>query len=444
MEFSISGNALKTFARSIICLARVGNELVVQASPTQLELHTLNASRSAYQCITFQSSFFDVYAVSGPQAHFSVLLKAVCSVLRTPLASIDHMSVQLPDHDASKVKWTLECYSGLKKTYWITCNVEPDIQHLSLDRSRFPSALVVHPRNLSKLLGNFQSSLQEITIIATDQTSFSSDAASEIGGKAVEFRSYVDPTKDGDSLLHTQLWIDPSEEFLQYTHAGDPIDITFSLKELKAFLSFCEGCEADIHLFFEKAGEPILMAPKFGLGDGSSSSFDATLVLATMLVSQLQEGVPAEHPEAANSTGGHAAEQVGSQPQERSRQSASEHPSNHTRVWSELSAGTATKSVNGSEDRPQAQGQPDLDIQSVRDMEISKGGPAGDTAPAAPAAPNSQRPTQMDHAEGSRARVEKNQRFSQHHPSNWIDENEDEDEDDDEGVEATPPHNEDY
>ncbi|AAF64535.1 hypothetical protein [Arabidopsis thaliana] len=420
MELSISGNALKTLSRSIICLARVGNELVVQASPTQLALHTLNASRSAYQCITFQSSFFDVYTVSGPQAHFSVLLKAVCSVLRTPLASIDHMSVQLPDHDASKVKWTLQCYSGMKKTYWITCNVEPDIQHLSLDRGRFPSTLVMHPRNLSKLLGNFQSSLQEITIIATDQTSFPSDAASEIGGKAVEFRSYVDPTKDGDSLLHTQLWIDPSEEFLQYTHAVTILSVT--------------ECH---NMYF--VARPILMAPKFGLGDGSSSSFDATLVLATMLVSQLQEGIPAEPPEAANSTGGHAAEQVGSRPQERSRQNASEHPSDHTRVWSELS-GTATKSVNGTEDRPQAQGQPDLDIHRIRNMEISKGGPVGDTAPAAP--PKSQRPTQIDHAEGSRVRVQ-NQSFSQHHPSNWVDANEEE-EDDDEGVEATPPHNEDY
>jgi hypothetical protein len=116
-------------------------------------------------------------------------------------------------------------------------------------------------------------------------------------------------------------------------------------------------------------------------------------------VSQLQEGIPAEPPEAANSTGGHAAEQVGSRPQERSRQNASEHPSDHTRVWSELS-GTATKSVNGTEDRPQAQGQPDLDIHRIRNMEISKGGPVGDTAPAAP--PKSQRPTQIDHAEGSR------------------------------------------
>jgi hypothetical protein len=38
---------------------------------------------------------------------------------------------------------------------------------------------------------------------------------------------------DNDSLLHTQLWIDPKEEFLQYVHTGDPVDVTFSVKELK-------------------------------------------------------------------------------------------------------------------------------------------------------------------------------------------------------------------
>lgn len=83
----------------------------------------------------------------------------------------------------------------MKKTYWISCNVEPDIQHLSLDRRKFPSSLVVRPRDLNRLLANFQSSLQEITVIATEPTSLPSDAASEIGGKAVELRSYIDPTK---------------------------------------------------------------------------------------------------------------------------------------------------------------------------------------------------------------------------------------------------------
>jgi cell cycle checkpoint control protein RAD9A len=84
-----------------------------------------------------------------------------------------------------------------------------------------------------------------------------SDTENEIGGKAVELRSYIDPTKganswffafltisnriscfkfstaDNDSSLHTQLWIDPAEEFVQYTHSGDPVDVTFGVKELK-------------------------------------------------------------------------------------------------------------------------------------------------------------------------------------------------------------------
>lgn len=88
-----------------------------------------------------------------------------------------------------------ERIAGVRKTYWITCNVEPDIQYLSLDRTKIPSSFVVRPRDLNRLLGNFQSNLQEITIIATDPTSLPSDAANEIGGKAVELRSYIDPTK---------------------------------------------------------------------------------------------------------------------------------------------------------------------------------------------------------------------------------------------------------
>ena len=92
-------------------------------------------------------------------------------------------------------------FAGMKKTNWITWNVEPDIQHLSLDRGRFQSNFVVRPRDLNRLLANFQSSLQEITIIATEPTSLPSDDASEIGGKALELRSYVDPTKGNWHIL---------------------------------------------------------------------------------------------------------------------------------------------------------------------------------------------------------------------------------------------------
>lgn len=40
-------------------------------------------------------------------------------------------------------------------------------------------------------------------------------------------------TDDCDTRLHTQLWIDPAEEFEEYVHTGDPVDVTLGLKELK-------------------------------------------------------------------------------------------------------------------------------------------------------------------------------------------------------------------
>lgn len=92
----------------------------------------------------------------------------------------------------------------MKKIYWINCNVEPDIQNLSLEKERFPSSLVVRPRDLHRLLANFQSTLQEITIIATEPNA-SADNPGEIGGKAVELRSYIDPTKGNAPVFFRNL-----------------------------------------------------------------------------------------------------------------------------------------------------------------------------------------------------------------------------------------------
>lgn len=285
----------------------------------------------------------------------------------------------LANSDAAKVQLTLECYNGMKKAYWISCNVEPDIQHLSLDRAKFPSNFVVRPRDFNRLLANFQSSLQEITVIATEPMALPSASGTMIGGKAVELRSYIDPTKDNsDAALHTQLWIDPSEEFLQYRHSGDAVDVTFSVKELKAFLSFCEGCEVDVHLFFEKAGQPILMAPKFGVDDGANADFDATLVLATMLISQLREGNTTAHTTGPPLSCGQTEHEAGSpaqhasadRPRPANPSPASDHPSDHTRIWSELSGSAAKGSRAQMEGSPNAGEQ--NDAQRLNMMEISK------------------------------------------------------------------------
>ncbi|XP_020585334.1 cell cycle checkpoint control protein RAD9A isoform X2 [Phalaenopsis equestris] len=412
-----------------------------------LAFHTLNSSRSAYQSVTFKADFFDSYSLLSslvPEIRCSVLLKSVCTIFRTPVHSLSHLCIRLSSPDASKLQWTLHCQNGARKTYWISCNVEPEIQQLSLDRRRLPTSFVVRPRDLTRLLSNFQSSLQEITIIATDPSTVPSDAEEEIGGKAVELRSYIDPAKDNsDATLHTQLWIDPSEEFLQYQHVGDPADVTFGLKELKAFLSFCEGCEVDIHLFFEKAGEPILMAPRFGFDDGTSSNFDATLVLASLLISQLNDTNASDYPHAGPVPQGSDVRRNSQSRHARAAgpSSTSEHPSDHTKIWSDLSGSVARSDEYGR--IRQAPTEENLNmhtfdfVQRPEMMNVSRILRPRETE------------TDIQQAEAPNS-VELHGRdlngnpTSQHHPSNWLgagdrDDDDEEDEDEDElYVQSTP------
>lgn len=257
----------------------------------------------------------------------------------------------------------------------------------------------------------------------------------------MELRSYNDPTKDdSDAALHTQLWIDPAEEFVQYVHSGNPVDVTFGVKELKAFLSFCEGCEVDIHLFFDKAGEPILMAPRFGLDDGSTSNFDATLVLATMLTSQLNEGNTTDPQPAAPVSPNHDVRGMGSQAQ-RARASVplvSEHPSDHTKIWSELSGSVAKGSEGTGERHAQMEGNHNsstqLGPQRPNTVNASK------KLPAEHDEPDVRRPMETDNLDEPQDREQVNTNpYSQHYPSNWVGDDDD-DEEDEEGlyVQSTP------
>ncbi|PAN49703.1 hypothetical protein PAHAL_9G469600 [Panicum hallii] len=434
MELSMSGSSLRTFGRCVTFLARVASELVLQAHPAKLELHTLNSSRSAYGSVSLARDFFDTYhldaAASAPSStplQCSVLLKSLLAVLRTPHAALDRLAISLPEPDSPKLQFTLHCLNGVRKTYWIVCSAEPEVQSLALDRGRFPSRLTIRPRELARLLSNFQSSLQELTIIATDPAAGLPDAGGDVGGKAVELRSYNDPAKDDcDTRLHTQLWIDPVEEFVEYVHAGDPVDVTFGVKELKAFLTFCEGCEVDILLFFEKTGEPVLLVPRFGLDDGSTSDFEATLVLATMTVSQLADSNDAQQPATS------------AQHNVEPRAATTPSVSNHTKIWSELS-GNTPKSFEANRETH----APKKSNASTSMLNNTSVLPNVTNAPRKPPAADNaniiMQPLQMDHLEEHPEVLSAIPR-SQHHPSNWVgaDDNDDDNEDEELLVQTTP------
>jgi len=186
------------------------------------------------------------------------------------------------------------------------------------------------------------------------------------------------------------------------------------------------------------------MAPRFGFDDGSNSDFDATLVLATMLASQLNEGNVTDHPPGASVP--HAPDTQGNGSQsERARSdirpAVSDHPSDNTKIWSDLS-GSAARSSDGNRGRQFQMGNPSSsthnDMQMPDMINSSKALPARDEVP------DIQQPMETDHRDEPQVGVEiNNNPYSQHHPRNWVGEGDDEDEDDDEGelyVQSTPQY----
>lgn len=73
------------------------------------------------------------------------------------------------------------------------------MQNVLLERNSFPSHLVIKPKDLSRLLGHFQSSLQEMTLIATEPVTI--DMGSESEAKAIELKSYIDPARGKRSCI---------------------------------------------------------------------------------------------------------------------------------------------------------------------------------------------------------------------------------------------------
>ncbi|KAK1402005.1 hypothetical protein POM88_001610 [Heracleum sosnowskyi] len=72
-------------------------DLIRTRLSAQLTFHSLNLSRSAYRSISLKPDLFDAYTISGgAKIQCSVLFKAICSVLRTAVASVDHLRVHLP------------------------------------------------------------------------------------------------------------------------------------------------------------------------------------------------------------------------------------------------------------------------------------------------------------------------------------------------------------
>mmetsp|Transcript_13948 Transcript_13948/g.23042 ORF Transcript_13948/g.23042 Transcript_13948/m.23042 type:complete len:384 (+) Transcript_13948:124-1275(+) len=167
-----------------------------------------------------------------------------------------------------------------------TCRMlyeDADALQAVYSREEWRCCVIARPRLLSECLAIFISNIDEITFQASSA--------------ALRVRSFVDAAKgakDGQlkntaKSLQTDISID-ARDFQEYEVTSGDLEITFSLRELRAMLAFCEASSLDVQIRFDGAGKPIL----FSTHTSGPVFFDADFVVATL--ADFSEGSQSQAP----------------------------------------------------------------------------------------------------------------------------------------------------
>uniref|UniRef100_A0A914XLS1 Cell cycle checkpoint control protein n=1 Tax=Plectus sambesii TaxID=2011161 RepID=A0A914XLS1_9BILA len=269
----LQGN-LKVFARAIMALAKVGDELLLEPTMHGLTLRAVNLSKSAYGCYLFSPSFFVEYeggcgadmnastADADESALCKISMKCAMSVFKAPqfmekavrscLLNID------PSSDTMSVEMSLKY--GVVKSYnipFMTCG--PGLRPM-FDKSLAQNCIIDDSKCVLSALNNFGASTEEVTI----------------GGAASELliRNHLESEPDRSRVVKTEITLS-KQDFERFAVSVFD-DVTLCLKEFKAILVFADSLSMPVSFYFDSPGKPFMCSLE------SDMTFTGDFVIATL------------------------------------------------------------------------------------------------------------------------------------------------------------------
>ncbi|EFO20483.2 Rad9 family protein [Loa loa] len=256
---------ISVFARAILALNRVGNELYMEPSDFGLILRSLSCSKSAFGTFMFSKSFFsecDVLRLD-PNAYnvCRIPMKCALSAFKCVKSSEKAvLSCQLhlnPRADAMLIQIT-HSYDVVKnhKIPFFECAT---MFRTVVDKANLNNCFVIQARLLLEMFNRMHHNTDEISIDAKIDE--------------ILFRNYITHEQDRDMVMKTEGKI-PIAEFQKY-NIQRPTEITVNLKELKAIVNFADVHQSLVSIYFDLPGTPIVIALE------DDVNYTAEVILAT-------------------------------------------------------------------------------------------------------------------------------------------------------------------
>ncbi|MFH4973712.1 hypothetical protein AB6A40_000421 [Gnathostoma spinigerum] len=263
--FTVQG-CYKIFARAVLTLNRIGEELYLEPNSAGLILRSINCTKSAYGTFLFCPTFFtvcDVDRINNSDFNLCRIsmrcalaaFKCSKSVDKTVLSCKMYIN---PKADSMLVQLT-QTYDVIKshKIPFLECSTS--IRNV-VDKNNLKNVIIAPPQLLSHLFLQMPHNVEEL-ILSAKSDSF-------------VLRNFVTKDQDDDKLMKTEAKVNISE-FDRYCISQES-SLSIAPKELKAFVGFAEMCQDPVSLYFDFTGSVMVVALE------SEINYTAELSIATL------------------------------------------------------------------------------------------------------------------------------------------------------------------
>ncbi|KAF9362142.1 cell cycle checkpoint control protein rad9a [Mortierella sp. AD094] len=255
MRAIIPSLSVKGFQAVLLCLAKIGDDIVVEARPDRFILSTINITRSAFATFTFTRTFFESYHLdttaeaikhdaSGPYLRCTVLAKALvsaCKIRGNVEQKIEKCCLFM---NAAEGVGENCRFIKIHKLLYESC---PEPLQVIDSIESCPSSWRLPAAALIGFTENFSAKAEEISMTCTQE--------------AITFKTFKDASEEdpGGSKKYGTTVVPMSRNSMEYYRLQDEIEITFSLKEFKAIVAFAVALRLPLEGYFDARCRPLLL-----------------------------------------------------------------------------------------------------------------------------------------------------------------------------------------